>query len=57
MWNYEGQIENGMLNGQGALTFNGLRIGGTRWMHNLDEEVLVSMTNTIEKGYYFILPK
>lgn len=29
-----------MLHGQGSLSFNGLRVGGTKWMHNLDEDII-----------------
>ncbi len=34
-WSYDGMMESGMLHGQGILTFNGMRIGGTKWIRNL----------------------
>ncbi len=49
-------MEKGRLHGQGVLTFNGIRIGGTKWIRNLEEDVITDTMNPLEAGYFLICP-
>jgi hypothetical protein len=46
-------MEEGRFNGQGVLSFNGIRVGGMKWLENLDEDAIMSSSSKVlEYGYY-----
>lgn len=57
MWNYDGILEQGKLHGQGMLTFNGIRIGGTKWVNNLQEDSIIDNQHPPQQGYYMAVPQ
>lgn len=49
-------MEKGKLHGQGVLSFNGVRISGTKWNQNINEETTLAMVKNPLSGYYLICP-